>query len=177
MDAEGSSAHAEITVSAEADCSPVRRDPLGDALGRRSYDHGMSDQRGVGSSFFHLADVELDHQPCQGTACFVARHLDPARWEEASDATPRVYCLGKCFAAPATAADRGRPRVEVASPTSVVLERIARGDGSELTTYAEHGGHAALERSLDIGPEAIVAEVEASGCAAGAAPRTRLGAS
>ena len=146
--------------------------------GRGPYHHGMSDPRGVDSSFFHLVDVTLGDQPCQGTACFVARHLDPARWEAAADATPRVYCLGKCYAAPATASDHGRPMVEVATATSVVLERIARGDGSRLTTYTEswwlreprpRAGHRTPARSSP--------RSRRRGCAAAAAPPSRPGAS
>jgi hypothetical protein len=95
----------------------------------------MSDPSGVGSAYYHLAGVILGDQPCQGAACFVARHLDPVRWEAARDATPRVYCLGKWYAAPATASVRGHPTVAMAAPAPVVLERIVRGDSPELATY------------------------------------------
>jgi hypothetical protein len=68
------------------------------------------------SSFFHLSSITIGDQACQGTACFLARHRDPATWGRAARASPRVHCLGRCFAAPATAADTGRPHVEVAAP-------------------------------------------------------------
>jgi hypothetical protein len=56
-------------------------------------------------SFYHLAGDPLANAACQGTACFVARHLDPARWEATCAQSPRVYCLGKCYGAPAAVAD------------------------------------------------------------------------
>jgi NADH:ubiquinone oxidoreductase subunit F (NADH-binding) len=114
-------------------------------------------------SFYHLTDVDLDDRCCQGLACFVARHLDPARWREATAAGPRVYCLGKCYAAPASGRDESRPpHVEVAGPQGIVLERIAAGGAPTLDGYRSHGGLAALDRALAITPDAIVAEVEKS---------------
>ena len=56
-------------------------------------------------SFYHLAHGGYEGKACQGTACFAARHFNPARWDEAMRNDPRVYCLGECFAAP----PRGRP--------------------------------------------------------------------
>ena len=136
----------------------------------------MSGPRGVGSPYYHLSGVALGDQPCQGTACFVARHLDPRRWEAARDATPRVHCLGKCYAAPATAADHGRPTVAVATATSVVLERIARGDAPALTTYTGRGGYESLDRALAMDPGSIVAEIEESGLRGRGGAASRPGA-
>ena len=76
------------------------------------------------SSFYHLNGVDLSRACCQGTACFVARHLNPDRWREAAVQSPRVYCLGKCYAAPSAAADECRPRIEVRS-------RIRRRAGTD----------------------------------------------
>jgi NADH:ubiquinone oxidoreductase subunit F (NADH-binding) len=127
------------------------------------YDHSVNDPTSVGSSFFHLADTVLDGQPCQGTACFVARHFDPARAQAADEATPRVYCLGKCYAAPASGGDdAGRPQIQVAAPTGIVLERVAAGGARTLDAYRAQGGLASLERALGASPEHIVDEVEAS---------------
>ncbi|NDA66546.1 MAG: hypothetical protein EB141_07020, partial [Verrucomicrobia bacterium] len=50
-------------------------------------------------SFYHLPHAEHVGKACQGTACFAARHLNPALWAEANAQNPRVYCLGECFAA------------------------------------------------------------------------------
>jgi NADH:ubiquinone oxidoreductase subunit F (NADH-binding) len=114
-------------------------------------------------SFFHLRAVTIGDQACQGTACFLARHRDPATWERAAHASPRVYCLGRCFAAPATAADTGRPHVEVAAPRAVVLDRASAGGAPTFTAYRASGGYQALEQALRLGPSAIVSEIEASG--------------
>jgi NADH:ubiquinone oxidoreductase subunit F (NADH-binding) len=114
-------------------------------------------------SFYHLTDVDLDDRCCQGLACFVARHRDPARWREATAAGPRVYCLGKCYAAPSSGRDEGRPpHVEVDAPQAIVLERVAAGGATTLDRYRGRGGLAALDRALALAPEAIVAEVEKS---------------
>ncbi len=114
-------------------------------------------------SFYHLADVDLDDRSCQGLACFVARHLDPERWRGANVAGPRVYCLGKCYAAPASGRDDSRPaHVEVDAPQAIVLERIAAGGATTLDAYRSQGGLAALDRALALTPGEIVAEIETS---------------
>jgi NADH:ubiquinone oxidoreductase subunit F (NADH-binding) len=114
-------------------------------------------------SFYHLADVDLDDQCCQGLACFVARHLDPDRWREATADGPRVYCLGKCYAAPSSGRDEGRPpHVEVDAPEAIVLERVAGGGARTLDGYRRSGGLAALDQALALAPDSIVAEVEKS---------------
>jgi NADH:ubiquinone oxidoreductase subunit F (NADH-binding) len=114
-------------------------------------------------SFYHLTDVDLDDRCCRGLACFVARHLDPDRWREATADGPRVYCLGKCYAAPSAGRDERRPpHVEVDAPQAIVLERIAAGGAITLDRYRDRGGLAALDRALAWAPDAIVAEVETS---------------
>ncbi len=113
-------------------------------------------------SFSHLAALELGRQSCQGLACFVARGLDPERWEDALTADPRVYCLGKCYAGPASAADSARPQVESAASRTVVLERVGAGATPTIETYRRHRGFSGLERALTMPREAVVAEIEAS---------------
>jgi NADH:ubiquinone oxidoreductase subunit F (NADH-binding) len=115
------------------------------------------------SSFFHLSSITIGDQACQGTACFLARHRDPATWGRAARASPRVHCLGRCFAAPATAADTGRPHVEVAAPQGVVLDRVAAGGAPTFAAYRADDGYQALDQALRLGPFAIIAEIEASG--------------
>jgi NADH:ubiquinone oxidoreductase subunit F (NADH-binding) len=114
-------------------------------------------------SFYHLEDVELADQRCQGTACFVARHIDPVRWERTSLADPRVYCLGRCYAAPAGADDTGRPHVAVDAPEAVVLGRLVQGGAPDLEAYLSSGGYAALQSALAMGPAATAETVVASG--------------
>ena len=117
----------------------------------------------LNSSFYHLSGVDLTDQPCCGTACFVARSLNPTRWEAAQRASPRIYCLGKCYAAPSTAADDSRPRIEVASSVGVVLGRLAREPAPSLDAYVRAGGYTALEHALRMAPAEVVTEIETSG--------------
>ena len=114
------------------------------------------------ASFYHLNGVELSKAYCQGTACFVARHLNPDRWREAAVQSPRVYCLGKCYGAPSAATDERRPTFEVRSRSAVVLERIVAGGARTLDEYRSTGGLQALERATRLGPNQIIAEIEAS---------------
>jgi NADH:ubiquinone oxidoreductase subunit F (NADH-binding) len=113
-------------------------------------------------SFYSLADADLAHAHCQGTACFVARHLNRERWQVAEGQSPRVYCLGKCYAAPANEDDTARPIIEVHSGTPVVLERIAAGGAHTLDEYRQRGGVAGIERALSLGPVRTLADIESS---------------
>ncbi|MFV1362267.1 NADH-ubiquinone oxidoreductase-F iron-sulfur binding region domain-containing protein [Mycolicibacterium elephantis] len=115
------------------------------------------------ASFYHLADVTIGTQCCQGTACFVARRRNPMRWAEAQACDPRVYCLGRCFAGPAAAGDQSRPAVEIACDTAVILGRISRAPSPGLSDYRADAGYQGLARALSSGPEAILGEVDTSG--------------
>ena len=115
------------------------------------------------ASFYHLDGADLSEAACQGTACFVARHLNPDCWRNAAAQTPRVYCLGKCYAAPSTAATECRPRIEVRSPSAIVLERIAAGGARTLEDYRRRGGLEAIERVIHLSPEKIIDQIESSG--------------
>jgi hypothetical protein len=75
-------------------------------------------------SFYHLPAAGIAGKACQGTACFVARHLNPQQWREASAQMPRVYCLGKCYAGPASFAEQPRPAIEIRCRQGIVLNRI-----------------------------------------------------
>ena len=129
-----------------------------------SGERAVATRPATGASFFHLEEVGIVDQACQGTACFLARHRDPGTWSRAVDTTPRVHCLGRCHAAPATAAgDPGRPHVEVDASTPVVLERIVAAQGPTLAEYRAADGYQGLERALGLPAPRIVDEVEASG--------------
>src|SRR5580765_3955369 len=94
----------------------------------------MRAHRQEADSFYHLAGNPPANAACQGTACFVARHLDLARWETACAQNPRVYCLGKCYAAPAAVADNSsRPPAAICSSESIVLRRLAKGGARTLS--------------------------------------------
>src|SRR5690349_2335369 len=62
------------------------------------------------NSFYHLPNG-IAGKACHGTACFVARHLKPDVWKNSCGASERVYCLGKCYAGPASDSDKIRPCV------------------------------------------------------------------
>ncbi len=107
-------------------------------------------------SFYHLVGCDLRDRPCDGTACFVAGGGRDAH-------QPRVYCLGRCFAAPARGLDRARPRIEVHSREPIVLGRLAKGGDGSLASYRSAGGGAALEKALAHEPGEVIGAVEASG--------------
>jgi NADH:ubiquinone oxidoreductase subunit F (NADH-binding) len=125
---------------------------------RLNHQHGIA----VGS-FYHLAGHDLANKRCQGLACFVARHQNPGRSLEATSQNPRIYCLGKCYLAPASALDDERPRVEVRSRVPIVLKRIAEGGARSFSAYTNGGGYCALERALERGPDELVREIDISG--------------
>lgn len=114
------------------------------------------------ASFHHLRDCSLAGKPCNGMACFVARHLNLTRFAEAEKQGPRVYCLGQCFAAPAVAGSPARPHVEARSLHAVVLGRLVKGGARALASYHRQGGYRALEKALGQTPDDIIKAIEAS---------------
>ena len=114
-------------------------------------------------SFYHLPAGLLPGKACNGTACFVARHLNPAVWNAAANQSPHVYCLGQCFSGPASAGSLKRPSMEAPSTTSVVLKRLLHGGARPLSTYRARGGYLALETALRMRPQDVFGAVEASG--------------
>jgi NADH:ubiquinone oxidoreductase subunit F (NADH-binding) len=113
-------------------------------------------------SFYHLDGADLGSASCQGMACFAARHILGDRWGQIEGIFPRVYCLGKCYAAPASGHDENQPNAEVHCRRPVVLERIASGGALTLEAYRTRGGLVALEKALAKPTEQVVTEVEAS---------------
>ncbi len=126
---------------------------------------GLAGDRGPEvDSFYHLKDCALAGKACNGTACFAARQLNPERWAEAAKQTPRVYCLGKCFAAPAHADEEpARPPFEVRAREGIVLGRLARGGARSLERYLALDGYRGLEAALATPPDAAIRAVEAAG--------------
>lgn len=117
----------------------------------------------MGSSFYHLAEVDISTQACQGTACFVARQRNPGLWQSAESAQPRVYCLGRCYDAPARALDTTEPTIGIGCDTAVVLRRCAYGGNPELNAYLRDDGYQGLSRAMSMGPEPALREIEISG--------------
>lgn len=117
-------------------------------------------------SFYHLPAQCLAGKACCGTACFVARHRNPERWQHAATGEPRVYCLGQCFASPAVAlptAKAARPTVEVRARQGLVLGRLAVGGARTLGAYLALDGYQALEQALKQTPGQVLDTVETSG--------------
>ena len=115
-------------------------------------------------SFYHLSRCSLADRACNGTACFVARHLNPHRWAEAKEQNPRVYCLGQCYAGPAIAnGNTHRPNIQVRSREGIVLGRLANGGARTLAGYRTQGGYRAFEKMLSLAPDDIIRAIEASG--------------
>ena len=114
-------------------------------------------------SFYHLARVGEGEQLCRGTACFVARHLNPDHWSAVVSQEQRVYCLGNCFAAPASSRDVGRPRMRILSREPVVLGPIVDGPISSLAESTARGGYRALDQALGRPRAELVNAIELSG--------------
>jgi NADH:ubiquinone oxidoreductase subunit F (NADH-binding) len=110
------------------------------------------------ASFFHLHEVPLG--PCRGLACFVARHDDPARWQEACEGGARVHCLGRCYRAPAVPDDRSQPLVRVDAPEPVVLRHVGPHRATSLDAYRARGGYRALAQARAMAPADIIDTIE-----------------
>ncbi len=113
-------------------------------------------------SFYHLLKESKAEQFCQGTACFVARHMSPERWSAAISGEQRVYCLGNCFAGPASSSDTGRPKMGIHSREPVILGPIIDGPIRSFAAYAAQGGYRALEQALSRPQEDLLKAVELS---------------
>lgn len=115
------------------------------------------------ASFYHLRSDSLRHAECQGLACFVARRSNEAGWLTTSEYEPRVYCLGKCYCAPASMDDSVRPIMASHARKTILLTNLLAGGVRELSQYRSHGGYCALETALLQAPTALVQLVEQSG--------------
>lgn len=111
-------------------------------------------------SFYHLRGCDLAGRACHGTACFVARNSGKSA---TASGDPRVYCLGRCFEAPAVGLSTRRPGMAIHSRQGVILPRMISGGARAIDTYRAAGGYRALEQGLAASPEAILEEVENSG--------------
>ena len=111
-------------------------------------------------SFYHLRGCDLAGRACDGTACFVARN---SRGEAHPGGDPRIYCLGRCFEAPATGLADTRPNIEVHSREAIVLARLVQGGAPTLDAYRRCGGYRALEKALAAPRDAVLDAVERAG--------------
>lgn len=113
-------------------------------------------------SFYHLSDDDPDARVCGGLACFVARADDPDRWRAACARERKVYCLGRCYEAPAAAAGASRPAAEVRSREAVILRHAGQRAAPRLAQYRAAGGYQALERALKGPPDEILEAIDRS---------------
>lgn len=118
--------------------------------------------KAANDSFYHLREGEVREGRCSGMACFVARDRKADDGKAPQRPNPPTYCLGKCYAAPASGACKERPHVECAAPEAIVLPRILKGGARTLEQYRKLGGFQALAAALTRPPEEIISAVEAS---------------
>jgi NADH-quinone oxidoreductase subunit F len=115
---------------------------------------------------------------CDDLACGFGR---PVPVPESTDDTRFVAspCLGLCEQAPASLVTvNGRAPVRAAAgdgaspeppvpqagdPSLLLLRRIGLVDPTSIDDYLAHGGYEALRRAVQLGPDAVVREVVASG--------------
>jgi NADH:ubiquinone oxidoreductase subunit F (NADH-binding) len=113
-------------------------------------------------SFHHLLGCRLAGRPCEGTACFVARNGLGQPQPRREPGAPHLYCLGRCFEAPASGPARSDPHVQVDAREAVILRHLVRGGARTLAAYRAFGGCRALEMALAAAPGGVLAAVEAS---------------
>lgn len=114
-------------------------------------------------SFYTLNDGLSREAKCSGTACFVAsKSMGVAPSRQGSE-NPGIYCLGKCFMAPASTEDSGIPRIANFSRKSVVVEPLMSHPYESLDQYASEGGMSALKAALSMGQDSVISEIEKSG--------------
>jgi len=54
------------------------------------------------------------------------------------------------------------PRVGAGAKGARILQRVGRADPASLRSYRKYGGYSALQRAIEIGPAAVIAEVSAA---------------
>ena len=113
-------------------------------------------------SFYHRRSGLAPEETCSGLACYVARRDDAGRSRESSAPSTLLYCLGKCYRAPASVADTERPSVAAHSREAVIVRNLGDHATPALEAYRSRGGYGALSAALQQTPEEIIQTVEAS---------------
>jgi len=133
------------------------------------------------ASFYEMFRTEVpDHDGdvvhvCVDPACRIAGSAEAvADHRSRGEAVHESPCLGQCERAPATFVQgRGRPDEVPADadpfelpqsgdPGLRLLRRIGVVDPEDLDAYVAAGGYAALARAVDMGADAVIAEVTES---------------
>lgn len=125
----------------------------------------MRSERDLGpiDSFYTFPREDNAGQFCQGTACFVARHLNLERWSAASHQQQRLYCLGSCFTAPASSSEIVHPKIESSCRIPIVLGPLLDGPCRTFAAYSAIGGYQALEQALTRSRAELLESIETSG--------------
>jgi NADH:ubiquinone oxidoreductase subunit F (NADH-binding) len=89
--------------------------------------------------------------------------MNPGRWSAAISEEQRMYCLGNCFAAPASSSDIGRAKMRILSRAPIVLGPIIDGPISSLAASTARGGYRALDQALGWPRAELMSAVELSG--------------
>ena len=114
-------------------------------------------------SFYTLNDGLPPKAECSGTACFVASKSMGTSLPHKGGGYERIYCLGKCFSAPASTDDSGVPRIANFSRKSVLVEPLLKHPYQSLDQYTREGGMSALKAALSMDQDAVISEIEKSG--------------
>ncbi len=114
-------------------------------------------------SFYTLNDGLPPKAECSGTACFVASKSMGTSLPHKGGGHERIYCLGKCFSAPASTDDSGVPRIANFSRKSVLVEPLLKHPYQSLDQYTREGGMSALKAALSMDQDAVISEIEKSG--------------
>ncbi|MEC8922927.1 MAG: NADH-ubiquinone oxidoreductase-F iron-sulfur binding region domain-containing protein [Actinomycetota bacterium] len=134
------------------------------------------------ASFYDLFETEEPSQPgprhrvCVDPSCAVAGSAELIlELREAGCQVHESPCLGQCDRAPAMfIQELGKPdnvpadadglvHRQQGSPALRLLKRFGVTDPSDLDSYRSHGGYNALNLALDMGPEAVLDQLTASG--------------
>ena len=114
-------------------------------------------------SFYTLNNGLSEKAKCSGTACFVANRSMGIPPPHQGSGHGRIYCLGKCFRAPASTEDSGVPRIANFSRKSVVVEPLMNHPYQSLEQYIHENGMSALKAALSMGQDSVISEIEKSG--------------
>ena len=114
-------------------------------------------------SFYTLNNGLSEKAKCSGTACFVADKSMGIPLPHQGSGHGRIYCLGKCFRAPASTEDSGVPRIANFSRKSVVVEPLMNHPYQSLEQYIHENGMSALKAALSMGQDSVISEIEKSG--------------
>ncbi|MEM0157557.1 MAG: NADH-ubiquinone oxidoreductase-F iron-sulfur binding region domain-containing protein [Thermoplasmataceae archaeon] len=114
-------------------------------------------------SFYTLNNGLPEKTRCSGTACFVAGNSMGISLQDQGRGHRRIYCLGKCFTAPASSEDNNIPRIANFSRKSVLVEPLMGHIYESLDRYMQETGMSALKAALSMSRDSVISEVEKSG--------------